>query len=210
MAIPEFNSVGARLYDALGPLAYQDAELGYPLGHYCNAIGSMLADVDELVRETDTHTGWAKAMDVDVAPISVLPWLAQFVGVVLEPQGDQDRFEWSDRQRDRIRTHNAYERGTVLALVRGAQEWLTGTKTVYLRERDTTAWHMTIVTLVSETPDPAGMLSNLRTEHKAAGLTLAHNMVTGWDYIGIDSAYATYTAIDTDFSRYDRIQEGPA
>lgn len=213
MPEPNFNSVGKRLYDALGPLAWKDAELGYPLGHYCNAIGTMLSPLDDLVRETDTHPGWAKALDVDEAPPFVLPWLAQFVGVKLEPfissASDDEYTAWVARQRERIKTHEAFDRGTVGHLIRGAQEWLTGTKTVYLYERDTNAWHMTIATLTSETPNPTGMLADLNKEHKAAGLKLSHTMVTGWTYAEIDAAYSTYTAIDTDFATYTRLQEGP-
>lgn len=201
--------MGRRLYSTLSPLAWKDEELGYPLGHYCNAIGAMLSPLNDIVRETDTHVGWGKALDIDECPIFALDWLAQFVGVVLEPQGDQDRFVWAARQRERIRTHEAYRRGTVAALIEGAQEWLTGTKSVSLRERDTNAWHMTLVTLTSETPDPTAMLANLRAEHKAAGLKLDLSTVIGWDYIGIDAAYSTYTAIDTTFSTYTRIEEGP-
>jgi hypothetical protein len=216
MAAPVFNSVGQRLYDALGPLRFKDAELDYPLGHYCNAIGVMLSPLNDLVREEHhedgDHPGWAHALDVDAAPIFVLPWLAQFVGVILEPflnDGTEDIEVWADRQRQRIKTHEAYDRGTVGHLVRGAQEWLTGTKTVYLYERDTNAWHMTIVTLIKETPDATAMLENLRREHKAAGLILDHAMVEGWTYAMIDSEYSTYTAIDADFATYTRLQEGP-
>lgn len=211
--IPEFNSVGERLYAALGPLAWKDAELGYPLGHYCNAIGVMLSDLNDLVREEyhpdGKHPGWGHALDVDAAPVFVLPWLAQFVGVILEPRGQEDEVTWANRQRERIKTHDSYRRGTVQSLIDGAKEWLTGTKTVYLYERDTNAWHMTIVTLTSETPNPAGMLANLRAEHKAAGLTLAGSLVTGWDLAGIDAAYSTLTAIDTDFATLTRLGEGP-
>ena len=119
------------------------------------------------------------------------------------------KLAWADRQRQRIKDHIAYDRGTVGHLIRGAQEWLTGTKTVYLYERDTSAWHMTIVTLTSETPNPSGMLADLNREHKAAGLILAHTMVEGWTYAELDAAFSTYTAIDTAYSTYTRIQEGP-
>lgn len=209
MAAPVLNSVGQRLYSALGPLAWRDAELGYPLAYFCGCIGIMLSPLDDLVRETDTHPGWAKALDVDVAPVFVLPWLAQFVGVELDPRGQETEEIWAAKQRERIKVHVAYQRGSVPGLLAQAKLWLTGTKTAFLRERDTNAWHMTLVTLISETPDQTGMLADLRAHAKAGGLKLDNSMVVGWDLFGIDTAYSSFTAIDTDFATFDRLQEGP-
>lgn len=111
---------------------------------------------------------WSKVTDVDRAPAEALPWLAQLVGQVLPPQqtGESDA-TYEARIREFIRDTPAFYRGSVAAMTTAAQQYLTGTKTVYFRERDTTAWHLTISTRRLETPVEDWDATNLATNGSA-------------------------------------------
>jgi hypothetical protein len=106
--------------------------------------------VDQVVRDTATIPAWQAIRDPDAAPAEFLPWLAQHVGVQLQP-GDSEV-----AQRARISQTAGFDAGTVKAIVTNVQRTLTGTKTVRVLERVSgDPWAMTVITRTSETPDAA-------------------------------------------------------
>lgn len=194
------TAVGDELYAALGPLAAQDADLGYPLRTYCHALGAMFEEISWYATETDDMPGWARLADVDTTPSKALGWLAQFVGVTLDPALDDDA------QRDRIRMTDGFKRGTVGALVGAAQQYLTGQKTVIVRERDGDAYTLTVVTYTAETPD-SGLVAAALLAQKPAGLILNYLTETGQDWATLVANSATWADVVAAYSTWEDVVE---
>lgn len=137
-----------RLYRRWRPLHHGDEQAGYPLYALAEALTSGTAALEEIVREDDTHAAWARAVDVDEAPLWVLPWLGCLVGV--ETLGDP-----TEQLRRLIRTRPRWKRGTTPAIRAAVEDTLTATKTVRVYSRvDDTPFHLLVLTDPSETPDP--------------------------------------------------------
>jgi hypothetical protein len=196
-----------ELYEQVSPLAYDDANQGYALFSY---TGAMAEPYDQIVGYAsdlaDGTPGWAVLMSADTCPVEALPWLAQFVGVTgLAGLTEQ-------QQRDRIKATDGFKRGTIQAMIANAQRLLTGTKTVYYRERDVSvsavaggAYGISFLTFASETADVAAVLAAL-TQQKPAGLIMSYNTVTGGSYLIVRTNYASYTVIRSTFATYSGLR----
>lgn len=126
-----------------------------------------------------------------------LPWLAQLVGATLDPAAsDAER-------RDTIRyATSGWRAGTRGAIADAARSALTGSRyaRVVPHTQPTgggglepgTIWDITVVTRVSETPDPDAVLGAiLRTGVKPAGVRLHHAAYeASWDQI--EAVYPTF------------------
>jgi hypothetical protein len=164
-----------ELYNRLLPIAYADEENGWPLLHFCSALGTMFQDVRDLVRDTDDGPGWSALFDIDRCPPFALAYLAQFRGVTLPSQlAGQSDADYDAFARDYIRRADGKRRGSPDAIVAAAQRRLTGTRFVDLIERyGGSAWQLVVVTLSEETPDHAGTLNDIVSQ-KPAGIVLTH------------------------------------
>jgi hypothetical protein len=128
--------------------------------------------------------------------IWALPWVAQLVGVRLPANIGPDE------ARVLITEARGFQRGTRESIYAAASYWLTGEKTMYFRERDAgDPYALEVVTLDSETPDPAAVLDALIAQ-KPAGLILRYRQVTGWDYEELTLTGDTYVVVATDFATY--------
>jgi hypothetical protein len=180
-----------RIYSRLTPIADGDEAAGYPLYGLVEALTLPQDPLEEIVREDDTHPAWTRAVDPNEAPLWVLPWLAQLVGV-----------EWNGPSSEALRTKTLerprYRRGTVGAIRSSVGATLTGTKTVRIAPRVTgNPWQILVLTFPAETPSPSQSLAAL-LEEKPAGVVYTF-VVTDAGYIDegtelIDSVAAT---IDT-------------
>ena len=65
---------------------FPDEAQGWPLLSFIAALTFELSELDDLVRDTDEAPGWSAAVDLERAPVAMLPWLGQFVGVRGGPQ----------------------------------------------------------------------------------------------------------------------------
>ena len=173
--MPE-HAVVQKAYQALGPWARADTN--QQLLAYLRVLLDPLLDVDDIVRDTDTHVGWGVLMDVDAAPEWVLPWLAQFVGVTTLPGLS------APSQRLRIKKAAGFSRGTPAAIKAAAQQFLTGTKTVELYERDGGIWRFRLRTYLSETPDSQKVYDAVLAL-KPAGVVLAYEVQNGIEINGL-------------------------
>lgn len=168
MTIPSLGSVGAELYDALAPLAYDDENHGYALAHVCEAIGRMWQQVADLAEDRDGRPGWATLLDVETCPGWALPWLAQIPGARITTGAPENL------QRDEARRRSGQARGRPQTMIDAARATLTGTRTVRLIERaGGSAWQIVAITRTTETPDPAATLKALMAE-KPGGDLLTH------------------------------------
>lgn len=201
---PTVGDVAEDLYEAVAPLAWNDANVGWHLLLYCEAAGRMLEQVHDYVREHDDLglPGWGILFSVDDCPEEALGYLAQFVGVTLLAGAT------AAQSRSRIRNTDGFKAGTPGAIVEAAEATLTGTQTVRLLERYLAsdpsadhAYHLQVRTRASETPDPDATLAAVLTQ-KPAGIVLDYAAVAGADYQQHTTQNATYTARSARFATY--------
>lgn len=201
MTAPALDPVAADLYGALAPLAATDDRNGYALASLTAAVGAMFQAVDTLARDTPAGPGWSELLDVDRDPPLGLGYLAQFVGVTLDPAlGDT-------AQRARIRATDGFKRGTVAAIVGAARQYLTGMQRVVLVERvGGDAYALTVITYTSETPDAAKVLAAM-TAQKPAGLLLTHTVLSGQTFAQLKANYATFAAAKAHYSTFAALRD---
>lgn len=205
----EIGSFAEPIYENMEPVAKAEPGLNWPLATYIGALGQMFQDIEDMAREQNGYPGYSQLVDVNRVRADRLPWLAQFIGAVLPQRlpGETDE-AYVSRMRGFIKDPSHFKRGSVAMITWVAQQRLTGTRSVYIRERDTSPYHYTVVTRTSETPDPAGTLADLKAA-KPAGLILAHNLVAGWDWFGVDGQYASWDALNAAHTSWNDLQEGP-
>jgi len=201
------DTVAARLYVALGPVAEQDPTVGWSLLILCNAIGAMFQLVENWVRDTPDGPGWSLLLDLDRCPDEALGWLAQLVGVRLLPDTTPEQ------QRARIASTDGFKRGTRQALIGAAQATLTGAKTVVFRERsgdpaDTPnyAYYLDVATYDSQTPDPTATLNALLAQ-KPGGIVLRYRTSPGQDYGQLRDSGRTYAQVKVDYPDYAAVRD---
>jgi hypothetical protein len=159
------------------------------LKDYLTAIGGMFSEVElYAIDEENDELGWAILLDPDRAPVQALPYLAQYVGerlpVGLDEAGMREWIKDSPNQR----------RGTIESIVRVAQRYLTGQRTVAISERSGTDVnpedYLIVQTYTSETPNPALTYADLRRDAVPADIVLTHNVMEGqaWQQVKTDNA----------------------
>ena len=201
MTAPTLTALGERLRDRTGPLAPDDPAYGYAHAHLSQALNLMIDQVGAVFDPDGDVPPGAPLLDPALCPDFALPWLAQIVGVQL-PAG-LPASDW----RELIAQLGRYHTGTPAALASAAAFALTGTKTVYFRERyGGDAYVLEIVTLSSETPDPAAVLALLLAQ-KPGGIVLDYHQVSGWDYDAMTAAGGTYTTLQTHYATYNDLRD---
>lgn len=195
--------------DIYGQLGYwKDLDNNvWDLLQYVGAMASMFDQIEQYVRDQPDGTpGWGILLDPDRCPSEALGWLGNFVGVDLKPG-----LTLAD-QRARIKGVSGFKRGTPGAIVAAAQQYLTGAKTVILRERDPSvdaansgAYGFTVLTYTSETPDSAAVQAAI-LEQKPAGVLLLYSSVPGANYLLIRTTYTTYTTLRSAFTTYNGLR----
>jgi hypothetical protein len=205
-ARPAVTPFTEDLYQELG--AWRDADQNvWDLLKYSSSVAAMFDQIELYARDQDDGTpGWAILLDPDLCPTEALGYLAQFVGVDLR-QGLSDA-----AQRERIKSTDGFKRGTPGAIVGAAKQYLTGNKTVILRERDPSidpanggAYGFTVLTYTSETPDSAAVLKALQ-DAKPAGLIMDYQVVPGANYVFIRTTYTTYQDVKNAFTTYSGLR----
>jgi hypothetical protein len=187
------------IYNSLGRYAQDDTN-----GHLHDFVGAIAADLDlinGIVGEGDQdQPTWTAAFDLDRAPGSTLPWLAQFVGATVTPA-------MTDEQaRQAIRTPDGFAVGTVAAIRAAAERTLTGTKRVIIHERTPDLGSLYVRTLASETPDPALTEAAIRSQ-KPWHLVLEYEATSSISYIDLAEMFATYDDLTAADLTYDELSE---
>lgn len=143
----------------------------------CDALTYPAAAMEEIVRGDEDNTPFERAVDVDLAPLWVLPWLACLVGV-----------EWrgpaTEELRAKIRDRPRYRRGTDAAISAEVKTTLTGTQSVTVVSRvEDNPFLMNVFTLPAETPDSAATFRAMQRTKPA--FVLIANLVQ--DVVTIDA-----------------------
>jgi len=120
---------------------------GVDLGVYLEAIGNPFQIVDDYASDTDNdEPGYSLWLDINRVPYEIIPWLGQFVGVdVITSLSTPD-------QKQQVLTQGNWQRGTVASVKAAAQLFLTGGKSVTIKERDTSPYHFQLMVNRSELP----------------------------------------------------------
>lgn len=209
MSLPySVGKVGTRVYDTLEPVAGSDASYNWPLLAYSSGLALPSEEVADLAETGDNgEVGWSVLLDIDRVPDKGIGWLAQLVGVRLNPDLD------AMTQRARVRETDGWNRGTLGAMAGAAHQYLTGAQHVILRERFNPAdpdvdhaYHLQVITYTSETPDSAKVLAALMAQ-KPAGIILHYDTLDGQDFEtlyldnpdfqGVYTTYATFQGVFT-------------
>jgi hypothetical protein len=188
-------SVAEDLVAAFAPWMTPD------LADYLTAIGGMFGEVELYAMADDDELGWSILLDPDAAPVQALPYLAQYVGerlpVGLDEAGMREWIKDAPNQR----------RGTVESIVRVAQRYLTGQRTVAVRERSGTGAnpedYLTVQTYTTETPNPAVTFSDLRRDVVPADIVLTHNVMDGQAWADVKLTYPTWAAVKAAYATWE-------
>lgn len=168
------DTFAQSLVKLLQPMMYDDANHGNALAVYLGALGdNLFQEIEDWASDTDLgQPGYSLLLDADRVPDKAIPWLAQFVGVTITkglPAADQ---------RSQLKGLTNWKRGTVDALQAAPLPYLTGSKTVIIKERFTGAYNFEVITYTSETPDSASVLAALIAQ-KPAGLIMTYIVYAG-------------------------------
>lgn len=212
--LPDPGPVLDRIYDSL-PEHYRlaDEKQGYALYRYLAGPASQYGLVDALIERFDadptdpTRPARAALADPAAADPAWLPWLAQLVGVVLDPALSLAE------QRDAIRYASAgWRAGTKASVADAARTALTGTRFARVYDHSITEpgdggqWDVLIVTRATETPDVMAVLDAVvRRGAKPVGVTLHHRAYSA-SWGTVETTYPTWGDIKAAGS-FARIQE---
>jgi hypothetical protein len=203
------GSFADELYDVLGPLAEQDAALGWHLLHFCSAFGLPFQLVEDLGRDTDAGPGWSALLDVDRCPTWGLGYLGQYRGVRLPPiEAFETPEEYDAAMRDRIRRADGFNRGRTDALRATIERYLTGTRYVVLNERvGGDAYELGVLTRADETPYPALLEQRVREDQKPGGIRLTLVVTDLPTYAAHEVAYDRYIDFEAAQPTYQHAEE---
>jgi hypothetical protein len=199
------TDIANELYDQLGPHKEEDALIPeHPLLDLAEACIGGLQPMEDVIRDDDDGPGWSKVMDPDRAPAEWLDWLSQFGGGRI-PEGATE-----EAKREHIKTVPSFRRGGPKALEDAIKAQLDPSteRKVYIRERDGDAYHTTIATRTSETPDEAKVLAAILTQ-KPGGIVYTYFTVTGGDYGTLFASSVTYNEIFTEQLTYADVLLNP-
>lgn len=199
---PEHTPFGERLTERTAPLAPDDDQYGYAHAHLAEAIAQPAIQLQEAFDPGDAAS-FETILDPARCPDWALPWLAQLVGITNLPTTPDHA-----TQRQIIAELALQRRGTPAMLAAAAGLYLTGTKTVYFRERDPSgddpAYTLEVVTLDSETPDPDKVRAALMAQ-KPSAIVLLYRQVQGQDWQEVVAENATWNDVVATFSTWDRL-----
>ena len=201
---PVVSAAAEELYEFLEAFVVEDEEEEtWQTLLFCEALmGGTAQTVWNWVTDRTDMLGWAYLFNADLADANALPWLAQFNGTKLR----EDMTE--QEQRDAIQVPAGFNRGTLDAIINAAKPYLTGDKTVIVRERLGGAYILNVRTLAGETPDEDAVRAALLLQ-KPAGIVLQYNFDVGQTWTHLQSDHASWNAVIADYVDWDELRTEP-
>lgn len=194
MSKPVVSTTTQEAYDRLGSAWIDpDESVDWHLLKFVQALTLNLTVINDLVRDTDEGPGWSIILDADRADPKYFPWMGQFNGTTVDLGLSEDD------QRQQLKEVAGFRRGTIASMIAAAQPYLTGTKTVTITERDTSAYHFSVSTFTAETPDSSKVLAALLSQ-KPAGLVMDYTVAAGLTYGDLKASGKTYGELDAEFA----------
>jgi hypothetical protein len=204
---PPQTFTGARLYDALAPLAQEDERYGWALAHFCASLATALDLPADLSRDQEDGTpGYGVLFQLDrlTGPLaSLLPYVGQFVGVqgLVGVTDDEKRFA--------IGSTSGFSRGRPAAILAAARATLTGAKRAHLIERTGSAYRFAVTVVADDCPDLPTTTAAVAAQ-TPGGLVGTVSTVVGGDYATLHDAHADYAEVHTDFATYADVEADPS
>jgi hypothetical protein len=181
------------LYESMGYLRRLDAENGYQLRSYFEALCAPMQPLWEVLRERNDGTPpYGILYDVDRCPVDLLPFLSTHVGARLTSDMDEEQ------RRNEIRHPTTWRRGQTDVMKLVMRRTLSGGKRVIVRERTPTAPDIYVRTLKAETPSEA-ITEAVAAEWKVGGLVLDYAAIDGVTWADIAAAYEDWDEVADTF-----------
>ena len=118
----------------------------------------------------------------------------------------QSEEEFNELKRQRIKELQSSKRGTVESIVKAAQQYLIGDKTVLVRERPNgNAWRLAVVTFTAETISTI-LVKQAIEEFLPAGIILEYEAVPEPTWGLIRAEYETWEAVRTAFKTWGGVK----
>lgn len=166
------------------------------------AYGSMAEQVFAIVQDVGSPdvpatftAGWSTLLDPTSCPAEFIPYGAQFVGVQIQPGTDQAvaRAAWL--------AESGFSRGTPTAIVSAAQQFLTGSQSCVLFERQGTGdlAYSFILVVRPEQVVSVTQLTAAVNAVKPAGITWELVQTDGWTIAGMEASEVTLGALEANF-----------
>lgn len=155
------------------------------------------ADFLTIVDPDTSPSGTCELIDARYCPRPYLGWLGWLLGI--DTTTIADPFV-----RDAIgNAARTQRRGSKGSIADAAQRTLTGSKSVrvYWNLSGTEPYHLTVITLNAQTPDPTATLEAAMSE-KPAGMSLELQTVDGPTYAEINANFADYAEVKATFPTY--------
>ncbi len=202
MARPEVSDLTEQLYEALGWHTEQDEAHDWPLLRFCAAwVETLLDPVYQYAAEDeDGSTPWTLLFDPDNCPEDALPYLAQYVGVIVTPEMTTEQL------REEIKEPTGWSRGREASVKLVAARGLTGTKRVIIRPRKPAPGETYIRTLLSETPDPERTEALIRAA-LPAWEKLSYEAIAGVTWEDVEAAWETWEDLEADFATWNDLED---
>lgn len=178
-AEPTFTSTTERIWGRLpGYLVQADSLSGWPLKTWLSGVADELGKVINIfdrINDSGAPGDTSDLVNPATADAAWLPWLAQAVGVTLDPTLNE-----AERRAAIAGASTGFMAGTKQAVAAAAGTELTGTKHAEVYDHSTATvrgtasmWDVLIITRPSETPSDAAVLEAVaRKGAKPAGVTL--------------------------------------
>lgn len=174
------------------------------LATFITALCQPSVQVESLARDSDAgDPGWSIILDLDRCPLEGLPWLGQLNGTIVDTTLSE-----AD-QRLQILNAGGQKRGRPATIAAAIAPYLTGTKTIFFKERDPAAspalpaYGLTVTTYNDETPDPVLVGNILHSPLvKPAGIVLVYNHINRGTYASLLAGEATYAHVLVDYPTY--------
>jgi len=178
--------------------------------NYTTALAAMFEPVWTIVSDQGSPddpanytAGWSILLDVTRCPTQYLPWMGMFVGIYVAP-GTADA-----TARAMITSRMSWSRGTPAGIVATAQQFLTGTQSCVILERQnpsgSDAYAFTLVMRPEECADQAQLEAAVALV-KPAGVLPFYVFTDDWTISQFENAFATVAAAEAAFSAVTNLE----
>lgn len=187
-----------RLYERLDPIHDAD-EVNDLLLDLCEAVTYPQAALENIIRGDDDFDPFERAVDLEEAPLWLLPWLSCLVG---EEWGGPS----SEVLREQIRDRPRRRRGTPAAIIAAVKRTLTGSKTATLVTRVGGNPNVIFLqTIPSQTPAPTYTYNEV-LRVAPAWVQLSNIVSDQLTYAELDAQNATYVNAQGKYGIYANLR----
>lgn len=197
---PDVHELTGELYDAISPGQTLEQEMvaataaDWETLWFCDALSMPLHIWWELSH--GDNEPWDTLLDPQRTPAEALPYLAQFVGLEIQPS-------WGEHQlRQEIEAPSQWARGRPGTMLDALKRTLSvDDPYIQFVEQYTSAYILLVRTLTSQTPSESRSRAALMAQ-KPGGIVLDYDTIAGQNYLQLDTDYASYNAVEADYDTY--------